>query len=237
MKKVLSIMAVAVAVTTGASAKMSHGLYGGLGLGHMKAQSNVSFLTGNNGGVSETSRIVGDKFAGALFLGYRLGLSDKVFAGLELDAQNGYTVKGESDVSSRAATVETANQKVKASWAWGGSLLLGYHLNKNAYVAVRAGLESRTFKITPNVGLTNFIAPLTTNGNATAIRKFSHTSFVPGVLLGMPLGECWEVSGDYRWVMGEKKSKGQNSTTDMRWSHTPKSSTFMVRASYKFMSR
>ncbi len=236
MKKVLSIAAIAMVATTGTFAKMSHTMYAGLGLGHKKAHSQINWASQNNLGQSEKAMIANDKFAGSAFLGYRMGMSDKAFIGAELDLQNGYTSKGRTDASSRNG-YETSAQKIKASWAWGGSLLLGYHLNKSAYVALRAGFESRQFKVTPNLGMSNFAAPLTTNGNAKNVRKFNHTSFVPGILLGMPLSDCWEISGDYRWTMGSKKSSGKNTVSDIRWTHTPKSNTFMVRASYKFLSK
>lgn len=239
MKKVLSITAIAMAATTGVFAKMSHTMYAGLGLGHVRHHHKVNWQTqGGAAGVtvSDDTSNTGEKFGGMLLAGYRMGLmSDKMFVGVELDLQNGYSNKENSDPSNKA-NGNTDAMKIKVSWAMGGSLLLGYHLNKNAYVALRAGLESRTFKVYPQLGSGNFGATISA-AKQSGLVKFKQTSFVPGVLVGMPINDCWEAAFDYRYVAGEKKAKGVNTTTDIRFTSAPNSSSYLFRATYKIMSK
>ncbi|USO01099.1 MAG: outer membrane beta-barrel protein [Alphaproteobacteria bacterium] len=234
MKKILTLLAVATAVTTGSSAAMTGKFYGGLGLGMKKVHAEMGGYTASLGGRASNSDIydvTSDKFAGQVFLGYRLGVSEMFYAGLEIDANSPYTYKNEADPEVKRNNTEFNEPKIKTGLGFGASLLLGWNVNESSSLFIRLGGEYRKHQISPNLGSAfNGL----THQQRTAKRSYTDFSFVPGVGGTMKMNDTLELSLDYRVNIGNGKKFGTNSTTDFTTKHTDKSHTMMARISYCF---
>lgn len=230
MKKILSGAALAALLsTTAAEAGPSHQMYGGLGAGLQSPQSKMKARRDGNTAQLNEFRVADTKFGGSVFLGYRAQWAS-FFAGLELDTLT--PVNYENHSTADGANNLTA-YKVKAGWAFGGSLLVGYNVNKDSYLALRLGGEHREFKVYPRIDNNALFGG--SLEERTKVRKFKSFAFTPGVVAGMSVNDCWEVSADYRLRMGRQKSKGSLNANRLMVRHTETVQTFMLRAAYKFV--
>lgn len=226
MKKILTGLALTSLMATSAIAgDMKHSVIVGLGGGLQSLKMKVEHSYNVPGGFDNGFSVAEAKFGGTAFFGYRAHMGS-FLGGLEVDAITPATFR--NTYYNAGANNSDTGYKIKANWAFGASALLGFHVNENAYAAIRLGGEYRKYKV--NIGPVTYVV----TNRADVEKSYGKFAFAPGILLGTSFMGCWDLSADYRVRLGATKTAGRNTGTNYLQKLKDTNQTFMIKLGYKF---
>lgn len=232
MKKILTGLALTATLATSAMANAGakHSIVAGLGVGfqNFHMHNKTEFYRAGAFDFAQNYAVSDGKFGGTAFLGYHAKMG-MFLGGIEVDTTTPATYKNTQTSNQNTSTALS----IRASFAFGASVLLGANINDNAFAALRVGGEWREHSIKPNFG----VGYITTGGDKVKVKGFA---FAPGVVVGFNLNDCWQLSGDYRVRLGRSKTATLTgvdnlaNATRMDWKLKPTTHTFMLKLNYRF---